>query len=160
MKILHTHESIFEVATGINIAVCVTTNGIVKADGKAVMGAGVAKECADLFPEIPLLLGDRINKFGNRVHKLGLYNRFTKYGMVVYQILSFPTKYHWRYNSDINLIIKSCTELVEIADLYEYSSVYLTPPGCGNGHLDWETQVKPNIEHILDDRFIVVIKDS
>jgi hypothetical protein len=45
--------------------------------------------------------------------------------------------------------------LVIIANQLNLSHIYLTPPGCGCGQLDW-ADVKAVIEPILDDRFIVV----
>lgn len=29
--------------------------------------------------------------------------------------------------------------------------------GCGNGGLDWETQVRPELEPYLDDQFTLVV---
>lgn len=46
-------------------AICVTTNGIVKKDGSAVMGKGIALSANRLFNLSPLL-GVYLRKFGNR----------------------------------------------------------------------------------------------
>lgn len=130
--------------------ICVTTNGIVKADGKAVMGAGIAKDAARRFPDLPAQLAAYLQKFGNRVFM------FPKL-----RIITFPTKHHFHDRSDINLIIKSCRELVEILDKYPdlVSNVWLPRPGCKNGRLRWD-DVREAIEPLLDDRVIVIEREE
>lgn len=132
-------------------AVCVTTNGVVKADGHAVMGAGIAKQADQLF-NLSKRLGDYINQYGNRVFNMGKYTN----GSQLITVITFPTKHHWKNDSDINLIIKSCEQLIEICDKFGITKCYLTPPGCGCGHLSYENIVRPWISLMLDDRFIVV----
>lgn len=132
-------------------AVCVTTNGVVKADGHAVMGAGIAKQADQLF-NLSKRLGDYINQYGNRVFNMGKYTN----GSQLITVITFPTKHHWKNDSDINLIIKSCEQLVEVCDKFGITKCYLTPPGCGCGNLSWENTVKPWVSLALDDRFIVV----
>ena len=44
-------------------AMCVTTNGIVKADGHAVMGAGIAKQANDYF-HLSEKLGGYLKQYG------------------------------------------------------------------------------------------------
>lgn len=123
---------------------CVTTNGIVKASGSLVMGAGVAKEAARRFPELPHLLGQLVDEKGNHVFII------EKFG-----IASFPTKHDWKNNSDIDLIAQSCRELKWLSKKWDY--VILPRVGCGLGGLDWDNQVKPVVETYLDeDKFIVV----
>jgi len=39
------------------VALCITTNGNVRANGMAVMGARVAKACRDRFPQTPAIIG-------------------------------------------------------------------------------------------------------
>lgn len=156
MLIYNTNKSIFEIPTRSFEAVCVTTNGIVKNNGDAVMGAGIAKECANLFPDIPRKLGNALTAGGNRVYDLGLVFRHNR----EFRLYSFPTKSHWKEDSDINLIRKSCVELSMECSRSGIMKCYLPKPGCNNGHLDWESVVKPVISEILDDRFVVIDRES
>ncbi len=132
--------------------ITVTTNGIIKANGECVMGRGVAAQAKRLFPGLPSILGTRLTRYGNHVH---LFSNL--------RIFSFPTKHDWKNPSDIDLIEKSCYELVELCNdpeankvyIDKETKVYMTRPGCGNGRLRWE-DVKPILERILDDRYIVM----
>lgn len=123
--------------------ICVLTNGIVKKDGRLVMGSGQAKEALQRYPNIDLLLGDYINSFGNRCFILKYHG-----------LISFPTKNHYKDLSSIDLIEKSCRELVEIADKFNIKSISIGRPGTGLGGLKWKN-VKPILEKYLDDRFFV-----
>lgn len=125
---------------------CVTTNGQIKKDGKAVMGAGIALECKKRFNGIDECLAYLLKNYGNKVSHLGSY----EYG----KILSFPTKNHWRDNSDIELIKESCRQLEAIIDKHDYKKILIPRPGCSNGRLKWEF-VKSQIEEILSDRVYV-----
>lgn len=124
--------------------VCVTTNGMRKANGEAVMGAGVAKAAAGEHPELPRLLGDYLARYGNRVF---VFPRL--------RIITFPTKHNWRAPSDLALIEKSCLELIQVMDKFRLAPVYLPRPGCQNGGLEWE-DVRNIIAPILDDRVVVI----
>lgn len=126
-------------------AVCVTTNGVICRTG-AVMGAGIAKE-ANMRYHLSNSLAAKLKAGGNHVYDLGIYDNK--------HILSFPTKNHWRDASDIDLIKKSCKELVDLANTNNWSEVLLPPVGCGCGGLDFNTQVKPVLEAIFDDRFVI-----
>ena len=135
-------------------AMCVTTNGIVKKDGNAVMGAGIAKTFALMFPELPSILGRKIKKYGNHAYYL---EEITNYDNI-FHILSFPTKNHYKELSSIELIEQSCYELIDILDEhYEISRCYFPLPGCGKGGLNHK-DVIPIISKILDNRFILVIR--
>jgi hypothetical protein len=46
-------------------AVCVTTNGVVKKDGRAVMGAGVALQATKEYLGCDMVLGQKLKLFGN-----------------------------------------------------------------------------------------------
>lgn len=127
---------------------CVTTNQIIKKNKTAVMGAGIAKIINDRYPETAVLLGKYLSleKESNfkYVHFLGRY----EYN----RILSFQTKYHWKDDSNIELIIKSCYELIEIYDKKYINNnlpIYLPLPGCSNGRLNIDF-VKENINPILN----------
>lgn len=125
---------------------CITTNGSIKSNGECVMGRGIALTCKQMFPNIPMTLGNLIRIRGNHVHKLGTYKSYT--------IFSFPVKHNWWEVADIELIKRSCVELTQMLDKLHLKSVLLPRPGCGNGKLDWQL-VKPVIAKLLDDRVIV-----
>ena len=55
-------------------AICITTNGFVKANGECVMGRGCALELAKLFPRAPRILGSMIQQWGNRVQPILMAN--------------------------------------------------------------------------------------
>lgn len=130
-------------------SICTTTNGTVKYDGKAVMGAGNAKFVRDQFG-LDALLGKLLTKYGNRVFPLGKH----RYNGQEIMIFTFPTKEYWRNNSSLSLIRKSAIELREIADKLNITgNIYIPAPGCSNGGLRW-SQVKEQL-HDLDFRFIV-----
>lgn len=124
----------------------ITTNGTLRRNGNAIMGAGVAlqarNKCLKRRINLEYILGNLIAQYGNHVFYIGN------------NLYSFPTKLHWRDNSDINLIKRSATELVKLIDNTAYKRVLMTRPGCGNGRLDWK-DVKPAVQNILDNRFII-----
>ena len=143
-------------------ALCITTNGIVKNDGKAVMGAGIALQ-ADKSLCLSETLGKYIIQYGNRAFNLGIRQRYSLNDLnvpIAFRVFSFPTKYNWKDDSDINLIVKSSMELVEMCTKFGITKCYLPPVGCGCGNLNYETIVKPWISQILDDRFIVVLREK
>lgn len=130
--------------------VCVTTNGIVKRDGCAIMGVGTAQIARDSFKGIDKKLGEYLNQYGNRCFNLGLHNYRGKH----LRIVTFPTKYNPNDNSDMDLIRKSVLEIKEMADKFNWSKVYIPLPGVGAGKLLW-SNVKPLFE-CLDERFILI----
>ena len=122
--------------------IAITTNGFVKKNGEAVMGAGCAKECAERFPWFPKMLGDCLNRQGNIVHRFG-------------RILTFPVKHDWFDKADLELIRSSMVDLVLEADRIDLP-IYLPKPGCGNGKLKWE-DVEPIIKDVdIWDRIRIV----
>lgn len=135
-------------------AICVTTNGIRRKDGTAVMGAGIARAAALRYPGLERELGNLLEADGNRVHLLHRGGD-EPWASEPRDIVSFPTKEHWRDPSTMDLVGRSACELVALADLRGWTRVALPQPGCGLGGLDWETQVGPLLEDLLDDRFLV-----
>lgn len=123
---------------------CVTTNGVVKSNNELIMGAGIALTAKQKFSGLPKILGNLVKEHGNHV-----------YIIPEIQIASFPTKNHWRDNSDINLIEQSCKELVEKSK--DWDLVVLPRPGCSLGKLEWD-QVKPILIRYFSDKFIVLVQ--
>jgi hypothetical protein len=132
-------------------AVVITTNGFVKENGEAVMGRGIAQQAAKEFRFLPISLGNRLTKHGNRVYLFEEYNRFWKKK----RIITFPVKTDWRVRAHKDLIIKSTEQLVDLVDAVGFERIVMPRPGCGNGGLKWE-DVKPIIEPYLDNRFTVM----
>lgn len=123
--------------------VCVTTNGVVKTNGHAVMGAGIAKTAALKFPGLPRRLGADIRHCGPKV---------TAFPDL--RIIAFPTKFDWRDDSSLDLIALSCDQLMASIGELGIERVYLPRPGCSHGRLSWRI-VKARIESLLDDRVTI-----
>lgn len=99
MRILYNAGDIFTLPQSRNEAVCVTTNGAVKKNGYAVMGAGIAKQANMNFSGLARDLGDLLIQYGNRVYDMGFHkDSITGYWI---RIITFPTKHHWRDKSDM-----------------------------------------------------------
>lgn len=132
-------------------AICITTNGYVKANGEAVMGRGCAKQAVERVPGVAKLLGARILAEGLHVAPL---LRIRSHPPC--DLLAFPVKYVWSEPADLELIERSARELmVWLAVMPKVQTVLLPRPGCGNGRRTWE-KVRPILEPILDDRVVVV----
>ena len=131
----------------------IPTNGQVKYGTQtAVMGAGVAKQAAEIWPELPKLLGRKLVALGNRVFVFRVNGDE--------RVITFPTKEHWAQPSRHDLIERSAQELANLATVLPREVVvYLPRVGCGLGKLNWE-EVKSILEKYLDDRFIVVHKND
>lgn len=127
-------------------AICFTSNGIIKKNGRLTMGAGVAKAFRDRFFNIDWHAAQGVKKNGNICQVI--CNDETV------NIVAFPTKHHWKNPSDIKLIEKSAKELVTITNKQNWESVALTKPGCSLGGLNW-SDIKKLIEPIFDDRFTI-----
>lgn len=153
MLTIKTSSDIFSIPSSSNTAVCVLTNGMVKSNGFAVMGAGQAKQADQMF-HCGRRLGTCLSLHGNHVFDLG---DVTAYGKT-YRLITFPTKHDWRNGSDLKLIEQSANELVQLCDNLHIQTCYLPPAGCGLGGLDWKTQAEPLLSKILDGRFVIVLR--
>lgn len=127
--------------------IVIPTNGVIKTNDRLVMGAGVALEAKNKFKDLDLIFGIEVFCSGNVVHVID-YNFDTI-------IFSFPTKHHYKDNSDLNLIEDSAKQLVDKVNKLNFKEVYLPKVGCGKGNLNW-FEVEPVLDKYLDDRFIVV----
>ena len=151
-------RDIFELAEEhVNSALCVTTCSVIKGNGCAVMGAGIARQVRDRWPGIDKILAEALKEFGNLPNYLGSHPLDS--GKVI-PVFSFPTKTHWGRPSSFGLIKQSCMFISALANnpsspLFG-KTVLLTPPGCGNGGLSWLT-VKLLISPLLGDNFIVTV---
>jgi len=131
--------------------VFITTNGYIKKNGELVMGRGCALEAKQKFPQLPLMLGRAVRSWGNIpmvIYKDSDVLNYNKH------LFTFPVKHNWWEQADLNLIKSSANWISR----YSFCDSYVLPrTGCGNGQRDWETEVKPILENILDDKFTVII---
>jgi hypothetical protein len=130
-------------------AICITTNGVVKKNGRSVMGAGCALSAKNKFKDIDLKLGNLIKENGHIVQ------------VIIWEpkpIISFPTKVKYWENSRLSLIEESIEQLINLTNQMKWNKVVLPRPGCSNGGFNWISQIKPLIEKKLDDRFLVISK--
>ena len=130
----------------------IPTNGQYKYGPQvAIMGAGVAKQAAMIWPTLPHMLGRELARHGNVVHRISL-----KSALGDELVWTFPTKDNWAENSKLHLIEKSAEALARHLDeMTEAHMVYLPRVGCGLGKLKWE-DVKQILEKYFDARFTVI----
>ena len=158
-------------------AVAITTNGFVKDNGHAALVRGSSLQAAVKYPWFPEALGISLKMYGLRVQGF----RNLQYNMP-YTLVAFPIKpdyvtandmstniirkRRWNYETgvkapgwaaiaDIDLIVRSCGELMSLVDEKCWNVVLLVRPGCAKDELSWK-DVKNVIQPILDDRVIVV----
>lgn len=109
------------------------------------MGKGIAKRYKEVYPD----MYKQYQKFCEQhlldIGKLWIYKSDTKW------ILNFPTKKHWRNPSKIEYIEQGLKKFVETYEEKGVTSVSFPQLGCGNGGLDWESEVRPLMEKYLKD---------
>ena len=146
-------------------SICITTNGIVGNDGKALMGAGTAGAAASKWPAVRANLGHCLKDRPNYPYVIGMLDKENNFQNTSLKIIkekdfkcliwSFPTKDDFRFKSIPKLIEQSASLMVKNADKLDLKKVLIPLPGCGRGtgKLSWTKDVKPLLEPILDDRF-------
>lgn len=145
-------------------SICITTNGIIKSDGSAVMGAGIALEAAKRWPSVAANLGRALGAMGNHPFVMGIIGADGYFvnptrkliNAKAYKTLiwSLPTKNEWKDEADMELIKNSCTMLYSRTLELGLKNILMPKIGSGLGKLNWE-DVKTVITPILDDRFTV-----
>jgi len=164
------YNNIFDISCN---ALCITTNGFRKKDGKAVMGRGIALAIQDYYSHMPHRLGSHLNAYGNNVGVLIKETDNTP------AILAFPVKPKtiiydgsnivshirdikigrkypgWMAKAQLSIIEKSTQQLRNLAIQHNWKKVLIPRPGCGAGELCWN-DVKPILNQYLDNRFYAV----
>lgn len=138
-------------------AICCTTNYVVKNNGELVMGAGVAKAFATKYPWLPKLWGERVKRDWKENCHPGLFVTLMKERP---HLVYFGTKWHYKDNSDRDLIESNLFSLVDITNKLDWKKVLLPRPGCANGGLDWDNDIKHLCEEYLNDRFTIISRNK
>ena len=119
---------------------------------RLVMGAGAAKEAANLFPGLSLALGEVLKSRGLVGGFYGVIQGRSKHrDGNLHRVGAFQTKTNWREYSPIGLIEDSARVLAKMAPVF--GRIALNMPGCGFGGLT-EGEVLPRIEFLPDNVFI------
>lgn len=147
-------------------AICITTNGNYTKNGVAIMGGGCAGEAARRWPAMPVRLGKMLKSFSANIpfvigilDEQGQSLELTKEAISQRQfkcfVFSFPTINNLIDGSNIELIKQSAKIMADYANQYKLKKIVCPRMGVGIGGLKW-VDVKPAVENILDDRFVVV----
>lgn len=110
-----------------------------------VMGKGIAKEFKRNFPEMFNEYRTLCENGELNIGSLHLYRTDHK------SVLNFPTKKHWRSPSKTEYIEAGLKTFVRSYERFGIDSIAFPQLGCGNGELDWESQVRPVMENYLKD---------
>lgn len=125
----------------------ITTNLTLRRDGKLVMGRGIAFEASQRYPALQKEWGEKIRETSEKQPSIILTPKW--------KLIAFPVKYHFRDDADINLILRSTIQLLDILPMLSGGRILLPRPGCGNGRLDY-AEVEPLLrKYLTSDRFIV-----
>ena len=108
-----------------------------------VMGKGVALEFKKRFPEMYGLYREHCKAGRLRVGQLWLYRTLGRW------VLNFPTKTHWRSPSKTEYIRAGLEKLAATYQDQGVDSISFPLLGCGNGRLDFDTEVRPLMEQYL-----------
>ena len=108
-----------------------------------VMGKGVALQFKGHFPDMYAKYRELCEKGDFNVGSLWLYKSPNKW------VLNFPTKRHWRQPSRIEDVESGLRKFVETYSSMGIHSIAFPPLGCGNGQLDFRSQVQPLMEKHL-----------
>ena len=95
-----------------------------------VMGKGIALTAAKMYPELESrykILCEQNLILPGKPRLITLQDKK--------KFLLFPTKNHWRYDSQIEWINNGLRLLSQ--NLQEFKSIALPPLGCGNGNLNF-----------------------
>lgn len=113
----------------------IPTNVGFNSSGENIMGAGLAKQAALRFPDLPKLYGDYCQKTKEE-SQVVLFNHM--------KLIMFPTKalntlqpwLSWKNNSTLELIEQSAKQLNQIKLTRQEKEIIVLPlVGCGHGGL-------------------------
>ncbi len=140
-----------------------TSNATLTSNGNAIMGRGIAKKLADLYPILKTKEGDAlkkqdfikfsVDKFGNRVEirnpKLHIVHRLeSSLGSI--RLGAFPVKYGYWEDADLSIIRDNAEALRDLALNHPYMKFHMNFPGIGAGHLK-RSDVLPILEEQFND---------
>ena len=149
---IHVHTDIW-VPHSMGAWIVIPTNGSINKQGLAVMGRGLALQAAQRFPDIPQILGCKLEVTWRDISEpVPLLFDYT------YRLIYFPVKYRWHEVASLGLIERSAIDLAHYIKRHDFGPVFMPKVGCGNGKLNW-SDVEPILERILGDTVFVAHLD-
>ena len=130
----------------------VTRGDLLKADAEAlvntvncvgVMGRGIAAQFKRAYPENFIAYQTACKRREMRPGRMLIVETGLKVNPR--WVINFPTKRHWRSNSQIDDIESGLAALLVDVRRLGIKSIAVPPLGCGLGGLDW-SDVRPRIE--------------
>lgn len=154
--------------------ICISTNCTISDDGTNPMGGGSAGAARRLWPTIDYIYGTLLRSAGHVPLIVGYVSKKDRSLFYVVDeflqdevkpggdwcaVVAYPTMHSIMESASIDLVVRSAVLLSEMADTIGWARVIVGRPGAGIGGLDWETEVKPALKPILDDRFVLIHKE-
>jgi O-acetyl-ADP-ribose deacetylase (regulator of RNase III) len=108
-----------------------------------VMGAGLALEYKRRYPPMFQTYKKLCDEGTLRIGQIGFYALKQRPGKI---ICLFPTKYHWRDKSTLDILNTSLRIFIKYAPRMKIDTLAMPKIGCGLGGLNFKLQVQPLIE--------------
>ena len=108
-----------------------------------VMGKGIAYEFKRFYPDMFTTYRKYCENRQLTIGKLHLHRTSHKW------VLNFPTKTHWRYPSRPHYIERGLRTFRDAYSDMGISSVAFPALGCGNGGMNYNSQIRPLMEEYL-----------
>ena len=102
-----------------------------------VMGKGIAKDFKSIYPEMFMEYQAACESGTFSIGSLLYYRSRNKV------VVNLPTKRHWRGPSRVEYVETGLQAFVASYRSEGVTSVAFPQLGCGNGELDWESEVRP-----------------
>lgn len=113
-----------------------------------VMGKGIALQFREKYPLNYELYRKACQKKEVQIGRM-FVTKTERIGHPKY-IINFPTKTHWKGNSQLDYIEKGLDDLVRVIKERNIQSVAVPPLGCGYGGLDWNVVKSLLLEKLSD----------
>lgn len=110
-----------------------------------VMGKGVALQFKRFYPEMFSAYQAECREGRLTIGSLMLWRTTGKW------VLNFPTKQDWKRPSKVEYIEQGLERFTKAYRAMGIRSIAFPPLGCGNGELDFSSQVQPLMERYLKD---------
>ena len=107
-----------------------------------VMGKGLAKQFADVYPDMVPLYVEKCNNRKLVIGSLHIYSPHYLVPTLPKFVVNLPTKDHWRNPSTLDMVETSIKVLVRWINSINLTSIAIPPLGCGCGMLEWESVLK------------------